>query len=88
MGRLDGNVALITGGGTGIGRATSLLLAQEGANVVINYSRSRTDAEQTASEAKSFGRKAAAICADVQMTLPSDIWSLKLTRVLGGLTFW
>jgi 3-oxoacyl-[acyl-carrier protein] reductase len=58
-------VALVTGGGTGVGRATSLLLAQRGFDVVVNYSRSAAEAERTASEVRALGRKAVAIQADV-----------------------
>ena len=45
-------VALITGGGTGVGRATTLQLAERGFHVAINYSRSESDAETTAAEAR------------------------------------
>ncbi|MBW2149639.1 MAG: SDR family oxidoreductase [Deltaproteobacteria bacterium] len=65
MGRLEGKVALVTGGGTGIGRATSLLFAEEGADVAVNYSRSRSEAEETVSKIEKLGRKGLAICADV-----------------------
>ena len=44
---LTDKVALITCGGTGIGRACALRLAQEGAHVVVNYSRSEDDAKKT-----------------------------------------
>src|SRR5581483_2519569 len=43
----EGRVAVITGGGTGIGRASALALAKDGVNVVVNYSRSAQDAEQS-----------------------------------------
>jgi len=49
--RLAGAVAIVTGGGTGIGRATCLSLAEAGCKaVVVNYSRSRDEAEQTAAD--------------------------------------
>ena len=35
-----GKAALITGGGTGVGRATALMLAERGCSVLVNYSRS------------------------------------------------
>jgi 3-oxoacyl-[acyl-carrier protein] reductase len=50
-------VALITGGGTGVGRAAVLRLAARGYHVAINYSRSADDAESTAREARRSGLK-------------------------------
>jgi 3-oxoacyl-[acyl-carrier protein] reductase len=58
-------VALVTGGGTGIGRATSLMLAAEGAAVAVNYSRSREDAERTVADVRAHGVRAVACQADV-----------------------
>jgi 3-oxoacyl-[acyl-carrier protein] reductase len=63
--RLDGKVALVTGGGTGIGRACSLALAGEGARVAVNFSRSRDDAEATAADCRGAGGEGAALQADV-----------------------
>jgi 3-oxoacyl-[acyl-carrier protein] reductase len=58
-------VALITGGGTGVGRSVTLQLAQRGYDVAINYSRSEDDAESTANEAREHGIRAIAIRCDV-----------------------
>jgi 3-oxoacyl-[acyl-carrier protein] reductase len=65
MARMDGKVAVITGGGTGIGRASALALAGEGMNVVVNYSRSAKEAEETAGDLEKTGVKAIAVKADV-----------------------
>lgn len=62
---LRGKVALVTGGGTGIGRATSLALADRGAAVAINYSRSEDDALDTARQIREAGGRAVAVRADV-----------------------
>lgn len=62
---LKDKVALVTGGGTGIGRATCLALAERGATIAVNYSRSEADAEETAHIIHTKGRRVIAIQADV-----------------------
>ena len=62
---LNGKVALVTGGGTGVGRAIILQLARLGVAVAVNYSKSKHDAEATANEAQGHGVRALAIQADV-----------------------
>jgi NAD(P)-dependent dehydrogenase (short-subunit alcohol dehydrogenase family) len=49
------NSALITGGAQRIGKAITLELAQAGANAIINYNTSATEARKTVSEARSLG---------------------------------
>ncbi len=62
---LKNKVALVTGGGTGIGRATCIALAQRGVAVAVNYSRSQTDANETVQAIQNAGGHAIAIQADV-----------------------
>lgn len=62
---LRGKVALVTGGGTGLGKVISLAFAREGMNVAINYSRSEKEANETVAELRAAGAKAIAIRADV-----------------------
>lgn len=54
---LEGKLALVTGGGRGIGRAIALKLASQGADIVINFFRRRDTAEQTAKEIEALGAK-------------------------------
>ena len=58
-------VALVTGGGTGVGRATALQLAHRGFDVIVNFSRSEGDANSTVTEIEQLGRKAIAWKCDV-----------------------
>lgn len=54
---LSGQVAIVTGGSRGLGRAIALLYAQAGANVVVNYVKSKTEAEELKEEAEKCGVK-------------------------------
>lgn len=62
---LEGKVALVTGGSRGIGHAISLKLADEGADIIINYFRKRSTAESTAREIQDKGVKVHTIKANV-----------------------
>lgn len=71
---LNGKTAIVTGGGRDIGRACVLRLAQDGANVAINYHSSGDGAESAVSEIVGAGGKAFALQGD--MTNPADVESL------------
>ncbi|HLU48916.1 MAG TPA: 3-oxoacyl-ACP reductase family protein [Planctomycetota bacterium] len=72
--RIDGKVALVTGGGRDIGRAVSIEFARRGADVVVNYSQSEKAALETVEEIRALGRRAIAARADV--TQPGDVKAL------------
>jgi 3-oxoacyl-[acyl-carrier protein] reductase len=61
----EGKAAIVTGSGTGVGRATALELAQRGCSVLINYSRSQEEAERTAADIEQRGGRAVVFRADV-----------------------
>ena len=70
---LDGRVAIITGGGTGIGRGAALVLAEYGAHVVL-AGRRPDPLESTAKEVRALGRRA--------LALPSDVTSVAACQQL------
>jgi NAD(P)-dependent dehydrogenase (short-subunit alcohol dehydrogenase family) len=57
---LAGRIALVTGGSRGIGRAIALTLAEDGADVAVNYRRDEAAAKETAAEIEALGRRARA----------------------------
>ena len=83
--RLKGKVVLVTGGATGIGRATVLALAREGAVVAINYSKSEAEARETARLAEQAGAHALPVQADVTREPEVRAMIERVARELGGL---
>ena len=65
---LSGKIALVTGGGNGIGATISLVLAQAGADIVVNYNTSESKANKIRDKIEAMGRRAVAIQADVEDT--------------------
>ena len=62
---LDGKIALVTGSGRGIGKAIAIKLANLGADIIVNYSRNRAQAEETSSIIQGLGKKALIIKANI-----------------------
>jgi 3-oxoacyl-[acyl-carrier protein] reductase len=65
MSETEKKVAIVTGSATGVGAATAIMLAERGCNVVVNYTRSKDEAEETAEICRSKGAEAITVQADV-----------------------
>lgn len=76
-------VAIITGGGSGIGRATSLLLAREGARIIV-ADRNEAGAEETVAQIKQAGGDAAAVHVDVTKSADIDNMFAFAKQTYGG----
>ena len=77
--------ALVTGGGTGIGRAVVLALAREGYDVAINYSRSEGPAKDTAAEAQKHGARTLLLKADVSVDKSVRAMFAEIEKTFGRL---
>jgi citronellol/citronellal dehydrogenase len=81
---LSGQVALVTGGGTGMGRATAIEMARCGADIVV-LGRRAEPIEDCASIIREFGRKAVAISADIRQPDQIDAAMLRIKDEFGRL---
>ena len=84
---LQGKTAIVTGGGTGIGRAVSTLLARQGAAVAVVYSRSLKEAEDTVACITQSGGTALALQADVASDVSVQAMVDRAAQELGGLDY-
>lgn len=83
--QLKGKVALVTGAGKRIGRSVALRLADEGADVAVNYAKSESDAEEVVREIQARGRRAIPIQADVSKKADVDGLIASIEREFGRL---
>lgn len=84
-GKLSGKTALITGGDSGIGAATALLFAQEGANIALAYLSETADAKKVQREIEKTGRKCLLIKGDLGREIHCRKVIAKTTDFFGGL---
>ncbi len=82
---LDGRIALITGGGRGIGRAVSLALATDGADIAVHYHRDEAAAAETAERIRALGRRALLVAASLEETESLGEAVEKVERDLGAI---
>jgi 3-oxoacyl-[acyl-carrier protein] reductase len=83
--RLDGKVALVTGGASGIGRAVSLAMAEAGARVAVHYFSSDAGAAEAAEAIRGSGGQALTIKADLTAGGEADRVVARTIEALGGL---
>ena len=84
-GPLNGKVALVTGGSRGIGAATALRLAQEGADVAVTYVNGKEAAQDVVRAVEALGRRAVALRADSADAAEAAGAVERTAEALGGL---
>ena len=85
--RLDGQVAVVTGAGKGIGRAIALGLAEAGADVAV-ASRTQADLDAVAGEIRALGRRALPLATDATDAAALERLAAETVQQLGQLTIW
>src|SRR5712675_189353 len=83
MRNLSGKTALVTGASRGIGRATALALAKEGAQVVVHYGRGSNEAEAVVAEIRKAHGRADAVAADLSATDGAHKLARQVRAVVG-----
>jgi len=81
--RLEGQVALVTGGSRSIGRAIALAFAREGASVAINYVTHTEEAQSVVREIEAIGRRAVAVRADISQQAQVQAMVEEVSKQLG-----
>ena len=84
MGLLDGKIAVVTGAGAGIGRATALLFAREGARVTV-ADRNEASGRQTAEQIRAAGGESLFVQTDVSLSDQVEAMVAKTVEAFGGL---
>lgn len=85
--RLDGQVAVVTGAGKGIGRAIAIGLAEAGADVAIG-ARTAADLEEVAAEIRARGRRALAVPTDATSMAALEALAKRASQELGTISIW
>ncbi|KPJ87783.1 MAG: hypothetical protein AMS17_07590 [Spirochaetes bacterium DG_61] len=85
MGKLDGKTVIVTGSSYGIGRGIAIRLGRDGANIVVNYSKSEDKAKEVVAEIEKSGSRSIAVKANV--TKSNEVKNLIVTCIstFGGI---
>lgn len=88
MNKLEGKTAVVTGSSSGIGEAIALTLAKQGANVVVNYRRSKERAERVQEKIQAAGGNAIIVQADIASTDDIDRLIKETCEQYGVIDIW